>query len=155
MSDWLRSTRKCTLADLPAEVTAAIRAHQERYNLGDLLSRATLGVETVSRKTKKGLLGGSTDEVRITALLTPDWLVWAIAADRAEPTIMSARLQDVVAQDYASTKFAAMVPDSGLEISGSFTDVSARGAAFIGLGPEPASAEFKAATISAIQAAKA
>lgn len=150
MSDWLRSTRKCTPSSLPAEVTTAIRAHQERYNLGDLLSKATLGIETISRTTKKGLLGGRTEEVRITALLTPQWLVRAIAADRAEPTIMSARLQAVVARDYASTKFAEMVPDSGLEISGAFTDVSARGAAFIGLGPEPASEEFKTAINEAV-----
>ncbi|HET6847148.1 MAG TPA: hypothetical protein VFH29_09960 [Anaerolineales bacterium] len=153
-SDWLRSTRTYEATELPSGVISGFRAHQERYNLGDLLSDARVCVATVSRKLKKGLLGGRPQEVLVVALLTPSWLAWAIEADRAEPTIMSARLQDIVVQDYASTKFAAMVPDAGLQVSGSFTDVVQRGSAFIGLGPEPAALEFKDALLGAVRAAK-
>jgi len=124
------------------------------YNLGDLLSASVACVETVSRKTRKNLPGGSAQPVRVTALLTPQWLVWAIVADRPEPTVMSGRLQDIVVQDYAATKFAAMVPDAGIEVSGSLTDVTELGAAFIGLGPEPAAEQFKQAVMRAVQAAK-
>jgi len=57
-------------------------------------------------------------------------------------------------QDHAATQFAKMVPDTGLEVSGSFTDVPRRGAAFIWLGAELVSQESKQTVIEAVQAVK-
>ncbi len=68
---------------------------------------------------------------------------------------MSARLADIVVQDYAATQFAKMVPDSGIEVSGSFTDVAERGSAFIGLHDGPVSQKFRDLLIQSVNAAKA
>jgi hypothetical protein len=58
---------------------------------------------------------------------------------------MSAQLQEIVVQDYAATKFARVVPDQGIEFSGSLTDVTEHSAACMGLGPEAAAEDFKQA----------
>jgi hypothetical protein len=34
-------------------------------------------------------------------------------------------------QDYAQTPFAKMVPDSGLQVNGTFTDISENASAFV------------------------
>jgi len=57
-------------------------------------------------------------------------------------------------QDYAEAQFARMVPDAGLEVTGSFTEVPRRGAAFIWLGADLVSQECKQTVIEAVQAAK-
>jgi hypothetical protein len=111
-------------------------------------------VETTSEKLKRGLFGGSDEVVVVAAIITPSWLIWAIRGDRPDVTVMSARLVKIVVQDYAATQFARMMPDAGLEVSGSFTNVPERGAAFIGLGAEPVSQEFKQTVIEALRAAK-
>lgn len=154
MSDWVRSTRSVDAGDLPPDTDAALRAHVETHGLGDLLAESLACIETISRMSKKGPFGRDEEEVRVAALVTPRWLIWAIRADRPEITVMSAPLKDVTVQDYASTSMAALVPDSGIEVTGSFTDAFERGSAFIGLGPEPAATAFAQALRVAALAAK-
>jgi hypothetical protein len=74
--------------------------------------------------------------------------------DKSGLAVMSARLAEIVAVDWAATKFAQMVPDTGVEVSGSFTDLSERGSAFIGLGNDPDGREFKDALLKAVQGSK-
>jgi hypothetical protein len=47
-----------------------------------------------------------------------------------------------------------MIPDSGLNVSGKFTDVSENGSAFIGLDDGPAGKRFKETVIDSAGAAK-
>jgi hypothetical protein len=154
VGDWSRATRELAFENLPQDLQASIRQHLERYNLGDILADSLMSIETSSEKVRRGLLGKGRELVVMAAVVTPRWLVWAIRGNSADVTVMSARLAEVVIQDYADTKFAKMVPDAGMEVSGSFTDVADRGAAFIGLGPEAASEEFKRTAITAAQSAK-
>ena len=153
MSEWKRKTKEVSLDNLSSEIRDAIQEHLEQYNLGPILSDALMCVQTDSEKTKKGLLGGA-ESVQMTAIVTPRWLVWAVDTPKAKPAVLSAQLIHATVQDYAQTPFAKMVPDSGIEVSGMFTDASESASAFIGLEENTAGQKFRDAVIKAAAAAK-
>ena len=153
MSDWKRKTTEGSFDGLRPELAGAIRQHIEQYNLGDILSDALMCIQTDSEKVKKGLFGGA-EVVYTGAVITPRWLLWAVSGTKTQAAVLSALLLDIVVQDYAQTTFAKMVPDSGLNVSGKFTDVSENGSAFIGLDESPAARRFKETVIDAVQIAK-
>ncbi len=152
MSDWKRSTRELSWDQLPDDIQAEIQKHIELYHLGDILSDALMCIETNSEKPKKGLFG-SAQSVRQCAVLTPRWLLWVVH-DGKSPATLSALLKDVVVQDYADTPFVKMVPDSGIQVNGKFTDVSENVSAFLGLEDNAAGSKFKDIVIRAVQDAK-
>jgi hypothetical protein len=139
---------------LPPEMTAAIHAHVEQHNLGGILSLVTDCIETTSTRSKKEFFGGGGQVVITGVLLTPVLLLWAIRGDSPEVAVISARLADIVVEDYTATQFAKMVPDIGVEVSGSFTDVAEKGSAFIGLDEGRVAQRFKEALFQAVQRAK-
>lgn len=153
MSDWKRTTREASLEDLPAQLASAIQQHIEQYNLGPILSDALMGIQTDSEKVKRGLFGDA-ETIQMGAIVTPRWLVWAIAGTKTQPSVLSAQLINLTIQDYAQTPFAKMVPDSGLQVSGMFTDASESASAFIGLEENAAGQKFKEVVIKATQDAK-
>lgn len=153
MSDWKRVTKEVSLEGLRTELLSALREHVERYNLGAILPEALLCVQTESEKAKKGLFG-SAETVYQAAVLTRRWLLWAVSGTKTQVAVLSAQLRDVTVQDYAQTQFAKLVPDSGIQISGRFTDVSENGSAFIGLEDNAAGRKFKDAAIQAVQESK-
>ena len=153
MSDWKRTTKEVTLEQLPSEMLTAIHRHIERYNLGPILSDALMCVQTDSEKTKKGLFGKA-ESVQMTAIVTPRWLVWSIDQPQIPAVVLSAQLIHVTVQDYAQTPYAQMVPDSGIEVSGMFTDASESASAFIGLEEGPVCQKFRQLSIQAAAAAK-
>ena len=153
MSEWKRKTKEVSLDNLSSEIRDAIQEHLEQYNLGPILSDALMCVQTDSEKTKKGLLGGA-ESVQMTAIVTPRWLVWAVDTPKAKPAVLSAQLIHATVQDYAQTPFAKMVLDSGIEVSGMFTDASESASAFIGLEENTAGQKFRDAVIKAAAAAK-
>ena len=153
MSEWKRKTKEVTLEGLPAEMLSAIQQHIEQYNLGPILSDASMCVQTDSEKTKKGLFGGA-ESVQMAAIITPRWLVWVVDTPKAKPAVLSAQLIHATVQDYAQTQFGKMVPDSGIEVSGMFTDASESASAFIGLEENAAGQTFRDAVIKAAAAAK-
>jgi len=153
MSEWKRSTREVTFEQLPPDVQAEIRKHIERYNLGDILSATSMSVQTDSEKAKKGLFG-SAEVVHQVALLTPRWLIWIASGTKTPVSAHSALLQDVVVQDYAKTPFVKMIPDSGIEVSGKFTDTSENASAFVGLEDNAAGEKFKTLVIESVQGVK-
>ena len=153
MSDWKRSTREVRFEQLRPELVEAINHHIELYNLGNILSDALLCIQTDSEKIKKGLFSGA-EIVYTAAVVTPRWLVWGVSGTKAKAAVLSALLLDVVVQDYAQSSFAKMIPDSGLNVSGKFTDVSENGSAFIGLDTSAASEKFKELVIKSAQDVK-
>ena len=153
MADWKRRTEEVSLKDLPLEMATAMQQHIERYNLGPILSDALMLVQTDSEKIKKGLFGKAVS-VKMTAIVTPRWLVWTVEQPNTESTVLSAQLIHVTIQDYAQTPFVKLVPDSGMEVSGMFTDSSESASAFIGLEEGDAGNRFKEIAIRAAQDAK-
>ena len=153
MSDWKRSTREVSFEQLPSDVKAEIQKHIERYNLGDILSETLMCVQTDSGKPKKGLFG-SAEALRQDVILTPRWLVWVASGTKMSLALLSAYLKDIVVRDYAATSFGKMIPDSGVQVSGKFTDMSENASAFIGLEDNEAGKKFTEAVIGAVQDAK-
>ena len=152
MSDWKRSTRELTFEQLPSDMRAEIQKHIELYDLGGILSDAVMCIQTNSEKIKKGLFG-SARPVHQCAIVTPRWLVWAVS-DAKSHTVLSALLKDVVIQDYADTPFVKLVPDSGIQINGRFTDALENAGYFLGLEENAAGMKFKDVMIRAVQDAK-
>lgn len=153
MSDWKRTTKEVPFDSLPPEMVSAINQHIEQYNLGPILSDALLCVQTDSEKAKKGLFGAA-EIVRMGAVVTPRWLIWAINGTKTRGSVLSAQLINITVQDYAQTPFAKMVSDSGIEVIGTFTDASENASAFIGLDEGAAGKKFKEVVIQAAADAK-
>ena len=59
MSDYMHTTRECTLDSLRPELAAALRNYIEKHELGDLEPTVLICCETTSTKKKKGLFGGN------------------------------------------------------------------------------------------------
>ena len=57
--------------------------------------------------------------------------------------IISARIGDIDARDFENTAMYKIMPDSGVDVTGRYTDVTQQGMSFIGLGPEPAGQKFR------------
>ena len=153
MSDWKRSTIELPLEYLPEVVMSAIHQHIERHNLGSILDETLMCIQTDSVQVKKSLFG-KTKTVQVSALLTPRWLVEAIQENMMQPVVFSAQLINLTVQDYSQTSFAKMIPDSGLEVSGWFTDSGESASAFIGLDDGIAAKKFKEIVIKTVQDAK-
>jgi hypothetical protein len=150
MGDYTRTTRECSIDSMRPELSAAVRAHVEKYNLGDILARPVMCIETASEKIKKGLFGkGGT--IYTGAVLTSGWLVWASAGDKTPIGVLSARLNQITVQDYAKSDFAKLIADSGLSVHGLYTDTSEAATAFIGLEDNAVGKKFKEAVIAAVQ----
>lgn len=150
MGDYTRTTRECTLDSMRPELASAIRTHVEKYNLGDILSKPVMCIETTSEKIKKGLFGkGGT--IYTGAALTSGWLVWASGGGNNPIGVLSARLNQITVQDYAKSDFAKLIADSGLSVHGQYTDTSEAATAFIGLEDNAAGKKFMEAVIAAVQ----
>ena len=153
MADWKRKTTELSLDELPPDIAAAVQRHVEQYNLGPILSDALLCVLTDSEKRKRGLFGKA-ETVKMAAVVTPRWLVWVVHQPGSKPSVLSAQLIQVTVQDYAQTPFAKMVPDSGVEVSGVFTDASEAASAFLGLEENATGQKFRQTLIRAAADAK-
>jgi len=152
MSDWKRTTREVPFESLSSEMVTAVKAHIERYNLGSILSDALMCVQTDSEKAKKGLFGKA-ESVSQGVVVTPRWLVWVVVS-AGTPIVLSAQLSNVTIQDYAQTPFMKMIPDSGIQVNGMFTDSSESASAFIGLEENVAGRKFTETVTKAAQDAK-
>jgi hypothetical protein len=153
MSDWKRTTKEIPFEGLPPEMVSAINKHIEQYNLGPILSDALMCIQTDSEKVKKGLFS-ATETVRMGVVITPHWLIWVVNGTKTQTAVLSAQLIHVTVQDYAQTQFAGLLPDSGIEVSGMFTDASENASAFIGLDEGVAAQKFKEVVIQAAADAK-
>ena len=153
MSDWKRQTKEISMEALPADTREAMERHIGQYNLGPILLDSLMCVQTDSEKVKKGLFGKS-EIVQMTAIVTPHWLLWTVDQPNKHPTVLSAQLIHITVQDYSQTPFAKMVPDSGVEVSGIFTDASEAASAFIGLDESAAGQTFRQTLIQAAADAK-
>jgi hypothetical protein len=144
MGDYNRSTHEVTLANLSTETTGALNKHTELYNLGSILDDALICIEANSEKRKKGLFSGpGAKTVKAIMILTPRWLLQVIKSDNEAAFARSAQLTDIVVTDYEKSPFYAKIPDTGVEVTGRFTDTSESSMSFIGLGKDAAGEKFK------------
>ncbi|KAA0284646.1 MAG: hypothetical protein EDM79_01855, partial [Chloroflexi bacterium] len=142
--------------DIPANVINSIRAYIEKYTLGDILANPVMCVVSTSEKIKKGLFGGGPGPKLLiqTAILTDRWLILADNVDQNALYIKSMQLREITVEDYEKSSFHAMIPDTGMNVNGRFTDASENGTIFLPLGKDAAGEKFKSALIEAVQRAK-
>lgn len=153
MSDWKRRTKQVSLESLSSETAIAIQRHIERFNLGPILSDILMCVQTDSEKTKKGFFG-KVETVKMVAIVTPRWLVWSVEQPNAQAVVLSAQFIHVTIEDYAQTPFANMISDSGIQVTGMFTNAGESASAFIGLDQGDIGITFKELVIKTAQGAK-
>jgi hypothetical protein len=155
MSDYNRSTREVTLAGCSAEVTDALDKHIESFNLGRILDDVLICVEANAEKIKKGVFSGpGAKSVKTVIVLTPRWLMQVVKLDNEAPFARSARLSDIVVSDYEKNPFYSKLPDTGVEVSGKFTDTRESSSSFIGLGKDAVGEKFRGMLIQSVQNAK-
>ena len=87
-------------------------------------------------------------------LVTAQLLIWTHGKKRDKPTVRSAWLRNIDVQDFENTAIYQATPDSGMNITGRYTDVTKQGQAFIGLGSDPAGEKFRRVLQHAIQKAQ-
>ena len=149
-----RSTHECTFVDLRPDLVTAIRNHIENYKLGEVESSLLICCETTSTTQKTGLFTNGSETTITAMLVTDQLLVWTNGKKKAKPTVRSAWLRSIDAQDFENTAMYQVNPDSGLNVTGRYTDVTKQGQAFIGLGTDPAGEKFRQVLQHAIQKAQ-
>ena len=155
MGDYNRSTTEINLANISPDILQAIHKYIELHNLGDILNGVTHCIVSTSEKIKKGLFSGPGPKSLVeTAVLTNRWLILADRVDQNVVFIKSMQLQDIVVEDYEKSLFYSKIPDTGLNITGRFTDASEQGMIFLPLGKDIAGDTFKEALIHAAHEAK-
>lgn len=155
MGDYNRSTKEIAFGDVPANVIQSVQTYIEKHNLGDILANPLICIVSTSEKIKKGLFSGPGPKLLVqTAILTDRWLILADNVDQNALFIKSMQLRDITVEDYEKSSFQAMIPDTGMNINGYFTDASEIGSIFLPLGKDDAGEKFKSVLIEAVQKAK-
>jgi hypothetical protein len=154
MSEYIRTTRECSVSQLHPELLQAIRSYFQAHELGDVQAETLMCCETISTKESAGKivswLSGTLDTTIYTGmLLTSRWLVWVHYGDKSGIVVNAADLSKIRAGFYTSW----FTKDASLEIVGYIGDVNARVHGYIGMGTELAAQKFceevKQATIKA------
>ena len=155
MGDYNRSTKEISFEQISPDVMQTINKYIEKHNLGDILANASLCIVSTSEKLKKGLFSGSGPKLLVeTVILTDRWLILADRVDQNAIFIKSMQLRDIVVEDYEKSMFYSKIPDTGMNITGMFTDASEKGTIFLPLGKDAAGEKFKEALIKSVQDAK-
>jgi hypothetical protein len=153
MSETTRKTRLCTLKDLSPVLSAAIHAHIAQYKLGDLEPSILSCCETISLQPKQGFFGG-TEKAISAAFVTPQWLVWVESLNNKIAEVNSALLSHIDIHDYAGSAMGTITPDTGLNITGRYTNAVKTGQAFIGIGADQNGIKFREVLREAVEKQK-
>jgi hypothetical protein len=151
MNAYTRSTRECAFRDLRPELIASVRKHIEKYNLGDIETSILICCETTSISQKTGLFANGAETTFTGMFVTEKLLVWTNGRGKNKPSVRSALLCNIDVQDFENTAMYQVNPDTGMNITGRYTDVTKQGQAFIGLGADPAGEKFRQVLQHAIQ----
>jgi hypothetical protein len=154
MNTYIRSTRECTFADLRPELVTAIRKHIEKYKLENIEKTLQICCETTSTSKKTSLFANGTETTISGMLVTAQFLIWTNGKKRNKPIVRSALLCNIDVQDFENTAMYKVNPDSGMNITGRYTDVTKQGQAFIGLGSDAAGEKFRQVLQHSIQKAQ-
>lgn len=157
MGDYNRSTKEIAFGEIPANVIKSIETYIEKHTLGNILTNPVICIVSTSEKIKKGLFGGGPGPKLLiqTAILTDRWLVLADNVDQNALYIKSMQLREITVEDYEKSSFYKMIPDTGLNVNGQFTDAIEIGTIFLPLGKDDAGEKFKSVLIESVQKAKA
>lgn len=142
MSETTRITRQCAIHELNPVLVTAIRAHVKQYHLDDLEAGLLMCCETTSLQQKKGFFGGTENAVSV-VFVTPKWLVWAESINNKIAEVNSALLTHIDIHDFAGSAMGAIAPDTGMNVTGRYTNAVKTGQAFIGIGADDVGNKFR------------
>ena len=143
MSEYIRTTRECSVTEFHPEILQAIQNYFQEHRLGNLQADVLICCETISRKKSTGKtiswLNGRPDTIIHTGmLLTSQWLIWVHHGDQSGTRSNAANLTQIQVEYYAYP----LTKDAGLEIVGYISDTKARVRGYIGMGADLAAHEF-------------
>jgi hypothetical protein len=151
MNTHTRSTREYLFGDLKPELAVAIHKHIEKYKLGVVESSFLICCEATSTSQKCALSAIGMETTVTNMFVTPKLLLWTEEKNKSNPLVRSAWLRNIEVQDYENTTMYQVNPDSGMNITGRYTDVTKPGQSFIGLGADSAGEKFRQVLQLAIQ----
>jgi hypothetical protein len=143
MSEYIRTTRECSVRQLHPELLQAIGNYFQEHKLGALEAETLLCCETLSKKKSVGKitswLSGNLDTTIYTGmLLTSQWLIWVHYGDQSGTRLNAADLKQIRAEFYTSP----LTKDAGLEIVGYIEDAKTRVRGYVGMGADPVARKF-------------
>lgn len=155
MSEYIRTTRECSVRQFQPELLQPIQNYFQEHRLGALEAEALLCCETLSKKKSAGKmaswLSGNLDTTIYTGmLLTSEWLIWVQHGDQSGTRLNAADLKQIRAEVYNSP----LTKETGLEIFGYISDSKIRVRGYIGMGAGPATQKFCEGVIEAINKVK-
>ena len=153
MANNIRSTRECALAEIDKNLSAAIQAHLSEYKITMADQTIQMCCETVSTQKKKSVFGGSEKAIQA-VILTDEWLFWGERIHGKASSSGSAQLDQIEMRDYERTAMFNIIPDSGVNITGQYSDSSQTGQLFLALDSEPAGTRFRELLREAIKNSK-
>lgn len=143
MSDYRRTTRECSVAQLQPDLARAIQDYAQRQQWGNLEAEVVMCCETASEKISTNrldaLLNGDVDAITYLALIvTPQRLIWARSGERAGTSAASAQLKDVRLKIFTPKHAQDIAVDVYGRMEGTREKVGGR----LTLGPGPATQKF-------------
>jgi hypothetical protein len=143
---------------MDAQLADAIEGWASDRKQAGLLADVVAGCETMSTlKGRRGLmvrLIRMPQRTRCGAVLTPGWLIWAVAADERPPTVLGVRLGAVEITDYVTSPNYRILPDNGVYVKGLIGPNMEPGTIFIGLAEDHDGRAFKEQVLRAWKAAR-
>lgn len=145
-----RTTRSCTVEELPADIIQSVQAYFKSHHVGDPETETRLCCETLTIRKPSAkwisLLEGNPDTTsRMATLLTANWLVWVFGGDKSPVVaagIKLATLRTRVLVTRRSEEFR-------LEISGFVNETREFIRGSLELGSQPAAEKFCTAVSTA------
>jgi hypothetical protein len=143
MSDYIRTTRECSVSELHPDLLQAIQSYFQEHALGNLQADVVMCCETISRKksARKSVswLDGKHDTIIYMGMLfTSRWLIWVHHGDQTGTRVNTASLNEIQAEFY----IPLLTKDAGLKIVGFVGDNNTRINGYIGMGNDPAAQKF-------------
>jgi hypothetical protein len=143
MSEYVRTTRECSVSQLHPELRQSIQKYFQEHELGDVQAETRMCCETISRRknapaTGAWLSGTADATIHTGMLLTSQFLIWAQYGDQSGTRVNGADLNQIRAESHTSL----FTKDTGLEIVGYIGGARSRVRGYIGMGTEPAAQKF-------------
>ena len=151
---YIRTTRECSVKNMSHKLTNAIQKHVEMFVPENIEASLLICCETTSTHKKTGLFANGNETIITGMLITSQYLVWTEKKNKSEMVVTSALLRNIDVNDFENTAMYNVKPDSGINISGRYTDVTKQGLSFIGLGTDSAGEKFRLVLQHAIQKAQ-
>jgi hypothetical protein len=136
---WKRTTTAVEIAEIPADVLAAIRQHAERVGVGDPLANVTRACLTTSESLERRRFRKPPQPVN-THMLIAEPLLLIVVAEGGKLVASFLRLDEIELKEYAPV----LVEDEGLELIGMAVGATERAMRFLPLDHGPAGVEFRA-----------